>query len=340
MRWRHGVSRISGSNADVAAGAPQRGLIPRWQTGRAVDKRDHQIAMDRIRELAGKTLVDRKAIMATTTRFASDQTARSWNHLNELLYAIPRDGHDRHRSNYVYRGLANADWSIETSLARLGAHHAGIEEPALRSFRKYAEPGAVPTDQLLVQLAIAQHHGLPTRLIDWTLSPRVAVHFATAEEEHFDKPGAIWCIDIVRMRALLPEPLLAILERRRAWLFSVEMLAHVATLAEFDNLADEHGPFLLFFEPPSLDGRITNQAAIMSIMPGASLNVTEHLAVHPSAFHRIIIPRELKWEVRDKLDQDNVTERMLFPGLDGLARWLKRYYGGGPKGRATHEAVP
>ena len=47
---------------------------------------------------------------------------------------------------------------------------------------------------------------------------------------------------------------------------------------------------------------------------------------HPKVYRKIIIPAALKWEVRDKLDQANITERTLFPGLDGLSRWLERYY--------------
>jgi hypothetical protein len=255
---------------------------------------------------------------------------QTWPELMEALYDIPKSSHGRHRSDFVYRGLAHKVWDLDTSLYRLGGDYQGIERPMLRSFRKYAEPGSIPSENFWVRLSVAQHYGLPTRLLDWTLSPRVAAHFATAEEEYYDKDGVIWCIDVVRARDLLPDLLHKKLKEEYAWLFSVEMLDFIPSIGEFDQLAKE-GPFLLCFEPPSLDGRIVNQGAIFSVMPGAGLRLTDFLTNHQELYRRIIIPSHLKWEVRDKLDQDNVTERMLFPGLDGLSRWLKRYYGPGPK---------
>jgi hypothetical protein len=108
------------------------------------------------------------------------------------------------------------------------------------------------------------------------------------------------------------------------------MLPDVKRLKDLDAFGIERGSFVLFFEPPSLDARIVNQAAIMSVMPSATIVLHNFLQNHPEIYRRIVIPKGLKWELRDKLDQDNVTERMLFPGLDGLSSWLKRYYGPGP----------
>jgi hypothetical protein len=85
---------------------------------------------------------------------------------------------------------------------------------------------------------------------------------------------------------------------------------------------------------------IVNQGAIMSIMPGPDLTLSDLLRDYPNLYRRIIISRELKWEVRDKLNQDNVTERMLFPGLACLSTWLKRYYGPGPGQRPAGGTVP
>ena len=64
----------------------------------------------------------------------------------------------------------------------------------------------------------------------------------------------------------------------------------------------------------------------MDVIEAPQARLDEWLAGRPGLTRRVIIPAGLKWEVRDKLDQANITERVLFPGLDGLSRWLRRYY--------------
>ena len=255
-----------------------------------------------------------------------DVRVTSWNELNERLYEGSwEEPLARFRSNLAFRGLGNASYDLKTGLIRLGVAAEKLEGHMLRNYRKYARRDSVPDDSMWNWLALAQHHGLPTRLIDWTFSPYVAMHFATVRLSDYDSDGVIWCVDFVKTNRLLPDRLKALLQEEGSNAFTVEMLRQVAgTLAEYDRLSPDE--FVVFFEPPSLDDRIVNQFALFSMMSSPVARLDRWLETHPELYKRLIIPAELKWEVRDKLDQANVTERVLFPGLDGLSSWLKRYY--------------
>jgi hypothetical protein len=76
----------------------------------------------------------------------------------------------------------------------------------------------------------------------------------------------------------------------------------------------------------SFDERIVNPYALFSLITGTGSSLDQLLESHPELVRRIVSRAELKWEIRDKLDQANTTERVLFPGLDGLSRWVARYY--------------
>ena len=255
--------------------------------------------------------------------------AESWAHLLDLLYAESWDKAIlRHRCPFVFRGMACADNELTTSLIRLAKSHedAGrIEAHLLRNFRKYAQAETAMGPSLWNWLALAAHHGLPTRLMDWTYSPLVALHFATSAVNRFAEDGVVWMVTHGRTNRLLPSRLLDVLEGEGSDVFSAELLESVAgRFEDLQKLAQE--PFLLFLEPPSLDSRIVNQFALFSLISDPMVPPGEYLARHPDLCRRILLPARLKWEIRDKLDQAGVTERVLFPGLDGLTAWLTRYY--------------
>ncbi len=259
----------------------------------------------------------------------NDIAVSSWLELQEQLFGDSwEESLGRHRTSYAYRGRGDARDDLRTSLARLGGEARELERHIVRAFRKYAAIDEVPVDSIWNWLALGQHHGLPTRMLDWTFSPYVALHFVTADLAQFDRDGVVWCVDYTQVHELLPERLKAVLEREGADVFTTELLA-----GEIDNAAamEELGEFALFVEPPSFDERIVNQYALFSLLSRADASLDEWLDSRPGLWRRIVVPAELKWEARDKLDLANVTERVLFPGLDGLSRWLKRYYL--PRGR-------
>jgi hypothetical protein len=252
------------------------------------------------------------------------QTVSSWRELDDAITDATFGRHDEHaRSTLVFRGLARGSYTNTSSLARLSGDYPRLERHLLRNFRKYAHreaPG--PTDY--DWLALGQHHGLPTRLLDWTFSPLVALHFATASWPRDD--GLLWAVDVHAVHEGLPPVLRGALDAEGSLLFTTEQLAeHAPDLDALDALsADE--PFSLFFEPPTLDGRIANQAAVLSLIADPRVHMHDWLADRSGACRAWRIPAALKAEVRERLDQANLNERVLMPGLDGLAAWLRRYY--------------
>lgn len=254
--------------------------------------------------------------------------AKSWlDIVDELYEGSWNEDLQRFRSPFAFRGLSSVDHTLTSSLSRLARGKIDIrrlELSLVRNFRKYARAEVTLADSIWDWLALGQHRGLPTRLLDWTYSPLVALHFATEDPAQFDRDGVVWCVDFVAANRRLPQRLRRMLRDEGSDTFTVEMLATFKTLRAFDALARE--PFVVFVEPPAIDRRILNQLALFSLMSDPSASLDAWLEEHPDLCRRVIVPARLKWEIRDKLDQANVNERVLFPGLDGLSRWLTRYY--------------
>ncbi len=250
----------------------------------------------------------------------------SWNELQEWLFEDSwKPSLKRFRSNYAFRGCGNDLDDLQTALMTLGGNYAVLENHLIRNFIKYAGSESTPGDSIWHWLAVGQHHGLPTRLLDWTYSPFVALHFATKDMNSFHVDGAIWCLDYTKSNQFLPKKLKRLLKEEGSYVFTAELLSRAAkSLQEFDKL--EKDDFVVFYEPPSLDERIVNQFALFSMMSSPKANLHGWLQKKPDLHRKLLIPASLKREIRDKLDQANITERVLFPGLDGLSAWLRRYY--------------
>ena len=138
----------------------------------------------------------------------NDIEVTSWTDLIERLYADTwKPSIKTYRSDYAFRGLSDKNYDLRTSLIR---HESpDLEFHLIRNFKKYARIDDSADYTIWNWLAIAQHHWLPTRLLDWTYSPFAAMHFATANSAKYDVDGVIWCIDFVKIQKLLPDILKA-----------------------------------------------------------------------------------------------------------------------------------
>jgi FRG domain len=250
--------------------------------------------------------------------------------IDQTTPADPSSETGHWRSAYVYHGSADATWPLLTSLDRLGGvtpphTKARLEAHILRHFLRYARPYlSRPIDEWEL-LMTAQHYGVPTRLLDWTYSPLIAAHFATAGQRR-GSPAAIWQLDWRLVHKAFNFPELALLVTDLQQLFDDHGFFTPWQLFELQN---HNRAFACLLEPPAFDLRLVAQSAAFTLCSDTRQPFDRFLAQQglSGALTKYIIPAEEIERVRDQLDLVGIDERRLFPDLSGLASELRRYYG-------------
>lgn len=262
------------------------------------------------------------------------EAPNTWEELNLALWKNSLDGYGNYRPRIAYRGLSQNYGNLKTSIQRIGGPtkmHSKSEldwreRRIIETFSTYAfnelPTGFSDWDVVL----LGQHYGLPTRLLDWTSSPYVALFFATQDTSKFDCDGIIHCVSRVESLDILPENIKGILNQKSSRIFYLDTLktAFPQGLKQFDNEIDSKT--MIWFEPPSVSPRIVNQFAFFSLMPGVDSSQYDWLNMHPNLHWGIPILASFKKEIRQRLQVMNITERTIYQGLEGTAKWLASFY--------------
>ena len=115
------------------------------------------------------------------------------------------------------------------------------------------------------------------------------------------------------------------MRRSQSTVFSLKMLQESCSgPVEYDQ--DMDGKAMLVVEPPSIEQRIINQYSFFTIVPLGVESVDDFLQKYTDKTIKYVIKKEIRWRVRNLLDQMNISERIVYPGLDALSRWLARHY--------------
>ena len=250
-------------------------------------------------------------------------TIDGWENFSELLAELSTIR--PFNFGYVFRGH-HSSWRLRPSLQRLfdpesdRAFALAIEKSATEEFQKqahlYLPEGIIRTvdkdegSAAIDWWPLMQHYGAPTRLLDWTHSPWIALYFAV--EGNWEADGEIWLYDRIelneRMKSLHPDH----------------------EYPEGNDKLDSHflatdGPDDLYtiFSLRAIDRMVTQQGAFT-----ACRNImADHGAVIETAFgsdrqfySRIIVPAKLKPTLLTNLKAMNIGANSLFPGIDGLGR--------------------
>lgn len=237
-----------------------------------------------------------------------------WNQFMDLTSTL--DG-------WAFRGQQHARWHLESSLSRYMRAYVldrnewrAREERAIRVFRRKAhnflgQPELLAND--LRCLALMQHHGAPTRLLDFTKSPFVAAFFAL---ERGTDDSAIFALNTPALwnNRALP----------RANPGLTRDVIDPRVEGHFDKYFFGNTNEVVWFgEPTEMDDRLIAQSGTF-VVPGVIdrplHEIIDGYETAEELLHKIVLPFSVRVDAMKWLYRMNITNASLFPGLDGLAR--------------------
>lgn len=220
----------------------------------------------------------------------------------------------------AWRGHADINWGLKPEVFRPSARGARYQEVSLiRSFMAHAESRrdrCPPISDRLGWLLLARHYGLPTRLLDWSSSPLVAMYFATGDD---DKDGCIWAVNAAVVNTVsVGSPRLVAADE--PWVTTISDGAFDVAAAEPTMHTDGR---VIFCGTREIDARILAQQASFSIHADDVDLASADLAQEQLWRSKFVVPAASKPILRSKLRALGITRMSMFPDLAALAEELK-----------------
>lgn len=240
--------------------------------------------------------------MATKKRNPS--SANRIDSISDVLNVVTRFT-DEADGELMFRGQSR-DWPLLPAIGRFPCHHhaqnwRAFHERVIERFLRAGAPyfATAPSSDV-ERWVIAQHHGLPTRLLDTALNPLKAVHFAVSDPREDQHDGVLWLFSYNGWREDLDE------KYRNFW--DSEITPFLPAQIH-PRLTAQEGAFVCYPLPENADP-----------LPALDQLPSSYRGAEEIRCHKFMIPAASKSLLRFEIRMLGARHSLLFPDLDGVAR--------------------